>query len=224
MGARRTRGAVLTARAKTRARLLVTLLIGALLIGVLAVGCVSTVPGRGAIAANTSSGGKKLGTRSAPSVQPTAPTAPSESASTAGGTPETPTAAVPESADLGPDAAGFVQFRTPSGNIMCGLIDGTDFGAARCDIAEWTFEPPPAGECGQLNFSAGSAEVDAEGPAYLGLCAGDTVSDPTSPVLEYGRTAGMGRFGCVSAENGVTCINHATGHGFRISRASYDLF
>jgi hypothetical protein len=50
------------------------------------------------------------------------------------------------------------------------------------------------------------------------------VADPGLPVLPYGRAVSFGGILCDSQETGVRCVNRATGHGFRVARASFDLF
>ncbi len=127
--------------------------------------------------------------------------------------------------DMGANSSGYVAFQSPSGNIMCAIFDGGDFAEARCDIRSWNYPAPPATQdCGPADFSAGTAEIGAEGSGVVGACAGDTVADPNNPVLAYGHNAGIGQFGCHSAENGVTCANLRTQRGFRLSRDSYQVF
>jgi hypothetical protein len=127
--------------------------------------------------------------------------------------------------DMGPNQSGYVQFQSPSGNIMCAVFDGGDLAEARCDIAQWAYpQPPQTQDCGSSSFEGGVAEIGADGLGSVGACVSDTVADPASPVLDYGKNAGIGRFGCHSAENGVTCANLANGHGFRISRGTYEVF
>jgi len=50
------------------------------------------------------------------------------------------------------------------------------------------------------------------------------VADPGLRVLEYRQAVSYGGVVCDSQETGVRCVNRATGHGFRVARASYDLF
>ena len=146
-------------------------------------------------------------------VQPTGPTAPSGPAAVIG------------PLDMGPNSSGYVAFQSPSGNIMCAIYDDGDIAEGRCDIADWHYQAPPQTQnCEGGDFQGGVATIAAAGPGIVGVCAGDTVADRTNPVLAYGKNAGLGRFGCHSAENGVTCANLATDHGFRLSRDSYQIF
>lgn len=54
-------------------------------------------------------------------------------------------------------------------------------------------------------------------------CASDAASDPGLKVLQYGQAVSYGGIVCDSQETGLRCVNTATGHGFRVARASYDL-
>ena len=126
--------------------------------------------------------------------------------------------------DLGPNEFGFVTFQSPSSNIMCGIFADPNQGGVRCDIGEWTFSAPPPQDCGALDYRGGIAQVGPDGAGQIGACASDTLADRSNPVLGYGQTAGAGRYACVSAEDGVTCANIDTGHGFRVAKASYQVF
>jgi hypothetical protein len=56
------------------------------------------------------------------------------------------------------------------------------------------------------------------------LCASDTVSDPSLPVVPYGEGVRFGGTVCVVRETGVRCDDAASGHGFAVARAAYELF
>lgn len=142
---------------------------------------------------------------------PTTTTAPATPTTTAASAPPAPaSAAAPEH-----DVDDVVLFDLPSGNIGCAL----DATAARCDILEAEWQPPPApGDC---DLAYGHGIVLADGAPAL-LCAGDTVGGG-GDVLGYGESITRGPFRCESAETGVTCRNTDTGAGFRLSRGAYEL-
>lgn len=54
------------------------------------------------------------------------------------------------------------------------------------------------------------------------LCVSDTVQDPAAPVLAYGSSTRVGSITCTSSQDGIRCTDDL-GHGFRLSRASYDV-
>ena len=126
------------------------------------------------------------------------------------------------------DAAQFgadgPRFTTPSRNISCQMTDtsAASDGDVRCDVAErgWQIPPKPADCTGAYGTGA---VVSGAGKAQL-TCATDTVADPGLQVLQYGQAVSFGGVVCDSQETGVRCVNRATGHGFRVARASYDLF
>lgn len=168
------------------------------------------------------------------SGSPASPGTPTSDAPT-GGTPGAGTAdpsnANPSNADGGstpaPGAHPTVQldhFQSPSGNIACMIIDdATAPSSVRCDVLEHTFVPPqePASGCGATGFG-NSIELAPGAPARF-ICAGDTVADPSLPILAYGTTSAVGSFSCDSNEDGMVCVDLGSGHWFRIAKASYSL-
>lgn len=107
----------------------------------------------------------------------------------------------------------LASFQSPSGNIGCRM----DASGARCDISEKIYEPPYRPSTCDLDWG-NSLEVTS-GPGEV-ICAGDTVKDPSAPVLEFGQTSTIGSISCTSSQEGVACENLDTGHGFTISRES----
>ncbi len=81
--------------------------------------------------------------------------------------------------------------------------------------------PPKPADC--TGSWGGGASVSGAEKARL-TCVDDTVADPGLRVLGYGQAVSYGGIVCDSRETGVRCVNRATGHGFRVARASYDLF
>jgi hypothetical protein len=109
---------------------------------------------------------------------------------------------------------GFV---TPSKNIGCFVSAES----ARCDIAAKTWKAPRKPADCALNWGSGMS-VGADGKAVI-VCAGDTVLGG-SQTLPYGEAVRVGEFVCSSAETRVRCANETSGHGFTLSRRTYELF
>jgi hypothetical protein len=108
----------------------------------------------------------------------------------------------------------LTSFQSPSGNIGCMVFAGA---TARCDIVHhtWVLPPRPA-SCPQIVDFGQGLEVGSSGSGRF-VCAGDTARDPTAPKLPYGTASQVGDFLCVSRSTGITCTNHAGGHGFTLS-------
>ncbi len=105
-------------------------------------------------------------------------------------------------------------FRTPSENIGCGFYGGD----LRCDILSG-LKPEPKGQC-EGDWTGLSVPVEGKaGP----VCAGDTVYDSSSPILEYGKKWKRKGIVCRSRKSGLTCRNEGD-HGFFLSRDSWDTF
>jgi hypothetical protein len=109
------------------------------------------------------------------------------------------------------------RFALPSGNIACAL----DATAARCDIAQKAWTPPPKPAACEFDYGFGVV-VSGAGSGQL-TCTSDTVLG-AAEILPYGHALRAGRLSCTSLEAGVRCSNHDTGHGFALSREAYELF
>lgn len=108
-------------------------------------------------------------------------------------------------------------FASPTGNIGCYIDPET----VRCDIAERAWSPPPTPADCDLEYGHGFW-LDADGTADF-VCAGDTAMGD-HPVLAYGESIQAGDLRCTSRQSGMTCVSLSSGHGFTLSRNSYELF
>ena len=110
----------------------------------------------------------------------------------------------------GVKAAGF---RLPSGNIACGLVVNT----LRCDILSG-LRPEPRSTC-ELDWTG--LTLSAGGRARP-TCAGDTVVDPSAPVLAYGGSWRRAGITCLATRSALVCTN-GRGHGFLLAREGWRL-
>ena len=108
------------------------------------------------------------------------------------------TAAVPAAAD-----AAYKPFRSPSGAIHCAYLSGSGV--------------KPMIRCDPKFLNDRAAVVAVRGKAKF-VDVTDTVADPESPVLAYGKTRRFGKLRCTSRRSGMTCKSTASGHGFFLSR------
>lgn len=123
-----------------------------------------------------------------------------------------PAATASPTADAEP--TGVEAFATQTRNIACTMREG----GVSCTIASKTFVPPGAETCsGTIGHVVEASADGVEVPCVDGPAPGPAAGDV--PVLDYGSTSAVGGWTCSSATNGVTCVEDATGKGFRLARA-----
>ena len=118
--------------------------------------------------------------------------------------------------------AGSPAFKSPSGNIACGLSTSDEFGESDvvliCTIEEVTVES--FGGCG--NFGRRYFVMFASQSKTSMTCGGSQIRG-SLPVLQYGRSWSNEGFTCLSEKTGVTCQN-GEGNGFSLSKAVQRIF
>ncbi|GAA1875927.1 hypothetical protein GCM10009836_66510 [Pseudonocardia ailaonensis] len=156
---------------------------------------------------------------SSPDPTPTA-APPVTSATTAPPTTTTTTTTAPPTTSDVQVATEATGFSSPSGNIACYLSPNS----VRCDIAQATWDPStvPNRPAGCQGVWGDALEVTgSDRPDFV--CHGDTVFG-TGPILDYGRSLRVGDVTCASRQTGVECRVGASGHGFSLSRTTYQFF
>jgi hypothetical protein len=111
-------------------------------------------------------------------------------------------------------------FQMPSKNVACIYSHYDGKSVLRCDIGDMEAKPPRPAGCEQE--WGHSFEMEMKGDAGR-VCTGDTLIDPSLPMLGYGEVWQRGGFTCRSEQAGLTCFN-AIQHGFTLSRARQDVF
>ena len=114
-------------------------------------------------------------------------------------------------------ASAQESFQLPSGNIHCALFEGT----LRCDVLNFTYARPPRPRGCEQDWG-GAVELGGKGAPVL-LCHGDTVADPSNPVLGYGRAWQGPGMACTATQAGLRCVN-GDGRGFEMARARMRMF
>ncbi|MDH2403312.1 hypothetical protein QCM77_25675 [Bradyrhizobium sp. SSUT18] len=117
-----------------------------------------------------------------------------------------------------------IGFQTPSKNIACQFFTDNgqrnDQGVLRCDIMNLEARPRRPADC-ELEWG-NAFEMSAKGAAGR-ICAGDTVMDPSLPMLAYGEVWQRAGFTCRSEPTGLTCFN-AMQRGFSLARGKQEVF
>jgi hypothetical protein len=121
-------------------------------------------------------------------------------------------------------AMDLQSFRSPSDNIHCMFItDDEGRSSVECELRSRTNTGPALPRPADCDLEWGSRfALDAKGIAGM-VCHGDTLVDPSAPVVGYGEQLSAGGIACRSAETGMTCKN-GKGRGFSLSRAKQTLF
>ncbi len=119
------------------------------------------------------------------------------------------------------------RFLSPSGNIFCEARLGNFRGettatvSLTCEISQSSAKLPPKPSDCELDWGK-RFYVEARGKAIRG-CHGDSIFNPTVPVLPYGKVWQVGGFRCDTTTIRLRCVN-LDKHGFELSRARQVLF
>lgn len=111
------------------------------------------------------------------------------------------------------DALQLSAVQSPTGNIRCELDGDT----VACSLAETRYDGDLEG-CGDTELT-----IRATGEEVAPDC-GSPVAADGAQTLEYGTTAVDGNMACTSRQDGMTCWDVRSGHGFMVSRSTYEVF
>lgn len=119
---------------------------------------------------------------------------------------------------------GAYYFSSPDGLFQCGIVPLSSRVEAGCQ-GTTTPVPPRPDDC-MINWGNG-IRVTNDGPAAF-MCSGGVVytsgGESIDPPLAVGASISENGFTCTSAENGISCVDDATGHGFRIAPDSNEVY
>lgn len=125
--------------------------------------------------------------------------------------------------DVTPTDGLLQNFQTPTGNIQCVFEAGGEEQVpyVECLVFEaaWSVQEDP-----NCEFDWVGTELSLSDDASVGTCRSDTFIQEDPPTLDYGQGWSAGPLACMSRQDGVTCSNSDTGHGFRAARGSYVVF
>lgn len=117
-------------------------------------------------------------------------------------------------------------FKTPSGNIICGgdgkNDDGKNWNGVSCFIQDFGGKParPHPKDC-EFDWG-GQFELSHKGRTEMG-CYSDYPYNPNPITLHYGESISGKGWKCTSLTTGLRCENRS-GHGFELNRNKQILF
>jgi hypothetical protein len=111
----------------------------------------------------------------------------------------------------------FKSFKTPSGNIQCGIVKSGGRWSIRCDVYEhdWT-APPQKKPCVEGDYGSSLSMGGKAKPKFI--CVSDAIG--ATKVLKYGKKLEFGPFVCKSKRKGLKCENKLD-RGWFLSRQTY---
>ncbi|MFD3705475.1 hypothetical protein ACFWUP_20235 [Nocardia sp. NPDC058658] len=121
---------------------------------------------------------------------------------------------------------GSYFFQSPTGNIMCGVLDKAPLGVG-CQLRKAKFITPQLPNCTDAPDRKVATHL-YEGKSELWCTSqGIFVGFPTDgkaggKVLNYGESLSVNGYTCTSSTQGVRCV--AGGHGFAISADNQHIF
>lgn len=109
-------------------------------------------------------------------------------------------------------------FVSPSRNLSCGIVK--DGGRLLTGCQAWVkVANLPA--CNDPQGASSPVIEFRKGARASGYCLNEGVFSAETDVLEYGQRITVGGVACTSLRTGVTCVDTATGRGFRAARAGF---
>ena len=114
-------------------------------------------------------------------------------------------------------------FQTASGNTYCIATRDTRTNTAtlQCELRTNTAKLPAQPKDCDLDW--GNRFIMSERGAANRECHGDTIQNPNSPKLEYGKRWSAGGFSCDLTKLRLRCVNRDK-HGFELAKAQQKLF
>lgn len=132
--------------------------------------------------------------------------------------PESPTADEGVTSAVDGRVVAQRQLSSPSGNIWCSLEYGIE-----CWVFENSYDPIARPTDCDFDWAENQFFV-TDTAGVRGICRSDSTFNEQPPVLSYGTTSIVNDAACASTEIAMLCWDTMSGHGFRVSRASYDLY
>ncbi|HEY3605662.1 MAG TPA: DUF6636 domain-containing protein [Sporichthyaceae bacterium] len=116
------------------------------------------------------------------------------------------------------DEAGVVTFTSPAHDINCAITDAPH--VATCQLPTFSYKPAGKNQCKGNGVWGSTLELTAAKPIFV--CATDAVV--ATKALDYGKRIEDQDLICVSKQDGITCFNARTNHGFRVAQGYYTVY
>jgi hypothetical protein len=105
--------------------------------------------------------------------------------------------------------AAYRTFRSPTGKLGCAFYSDA--------------ETPPGVRCEWSGGGDHALTLQETGRAKR-VAVTDTVMDAAAKALAYGKTTTFRKLRCTSRASGITCRSTRSGHGFRVSVKTQEVF
>jgi hypothetical protein len=117
------------------------------------------------------------------------------------------------------DEAGVVNFTSPAHDINCSITDAPH--VATCQLPTFSYKPAGKDQCKGNGVWGSTLELTTAGkPTFV--CATDAVV--ATKALDYGKRIEDQELICVSKQDGITCLDTRTNHGFRVAQGYYTFY
>jgi hypothetical protein len=116
------------------------------------------------------------------------------------------------------DEAGLVSFTSPAHDINCSISDAPR--GVSCQLPIFSYKPIEKDQCKGNGVWGSTVELETKKPTFV--CATDAIV--ATKTLPYGKRIEDQELICVSKQDGITCRNARTDHGFRIAQGYYTFY
>jgi hypothetical protein len=116
------------------------------------------------------------------------------------------------------DQAGVLAFTSPSHDINCQISDAPH--TVTCQLPAFDYKPVEKNLCKGNGVWGSTVDLQIKKPTFV--CATDAIV--ATKDLPYGKRIEDQELLCVSREDGITCRNNHTNHGFRIAKGYYQFY
>jgi hypothetical protein len=118
------------------------------------------------------------------------------------------------------DEAGVVSFTSPAHDINCTITDAPH--VATCQLPTFSYKPAGKDQCKTKGNGVWGSTISLTTAKPNFVCA--TAAVVATKALDYGKRIEDQDLICVSKQDGITCFNARTNHGFRVAQGYYTFY